>query len=140
MLNQAHIKRLKRIYRTNACNQYYTTEIDIREGEAVLNLPVRPEFLHGGGVVHGSVYFKLLDDACTFAVSSLVKDFAIVTASFNIYFTRPISVGTIHARGRVVHESRRLFVAEAEATDDDGRVLARGSGSFMRSTVPFPEL
>lgn len=138
MLDQVHYKRLKWIYRHNPCNQYYTTEIEIEAGRAEIRLPVRPDFLHGGGVVHGSVYFKLLDDAGTFAVSSLVKDFAVLTASFNIYFTRPVSAGVILAVGRVVHSSRRLFIAEAEAFDDDGRVLARGSGSFMRSTVPLP--
>lgn len=139
MLQEAHIERLKWIYRTNPCNQYYTIEIDIRDKEAELHLPIRPDYLHGGGVIHGSVYFKMLDDAATFAVSSIVKDFGIVTASFNIYFTRPVSEGTIHAFGRVVHESRRLFIAEAEVFDDNGRVLARGSGSFMRSTVPWPQ-
>ncbi len=140
MPNQTHFNRLKWIYRHNACNQYYTTEIDIREQEAELHLPIRPEYLHSGGVIHGSVYFKMLDDAATFAVSSVVKDFGIVTASFNIYFTRPVSDGTIHTIGRVVHESRRLFIADAEVTDDYGRVLARGSGTFMRSTIPLPEL
>lgn len=139
MLNQTHINRLKWIYRHNACNQYYTTEIEITEREAELHLPIRPDYLHSGGVIHGSVYFKMLDDAATFAVSSIVMDFGIVTASFNIYFTRPVSEGTIHTIGRVVHESRRLFIAEAEVTDDDGRVLARGSGTFMCSTVPLPE-
>ncbi|MBX3056219.1 MAG: PaaI family thioesterase [Anaerolineae bacterium] len=138
MLNEAHFNRLRWIYRTNPCNQHYTTQIDISEGRAEIVLPIRSDYLHGGGVVHGSVYFKLLDDAGTFAVSSLVKDFAILTASFNIYFTRPVAAGEIRAVGRVVHESRRLFIAEAEAVDGDGRVLARGSGSYMRSTIPLP--
>ncbi|NJN55440.1 MAG: PaaI family thioesterase [Anaerolineae bacterium] len=140
MLNEAHFNRLQWIYRTNPCNQHYTTEIVIAEGKTEIVLPIRPDYLHGGGVVHGSVYFKLLDDAGTFAVNSLVKDFAILTASFNIYFTRPISTGSIRAVGRVVHESRRLFIAEAEALDMDGRLLARGSGSYMRSTIALPEV
>lgn len=140
MLNEAHFNRLKWIYRTNPCNQHYATAVEIHEGRAEIVLPIRPDYLHGGGVVHGSVYFKLLDDAGTFAVSSLVKDFAILTASFNIYFTRPVSAGSIRAVGRVVHESRRLFIAEAEVLDEDGRILARGSGSYMRSTIPLPDI
>jgi uncharacterized protein (TIGR00369 family) len=139
MLNQTHFNRLKWIYATNPCNQPYTTLIEIEEGHAEIILPLRPDYFQGAGLVHGSIYFKLLDDAGTFAVNSMVHDFAILTASFNIYFTRPVSQGNIRAVGRVVHQSRRLFIAEAEAFDDDGRTLARGSGSYMRSTVALPE-
>jgi acyl-coenzyme A thioesterase PaaI-like protein len=42
---------------------------------------------------------------------------------------------------RVVHRSRRLFVAESELVDSDGREVARGSGTFMPSAIPLsPEL
>jgi hypothetical protein len=37
------------------------------------------------------------------------------------------------ATGRVVHESGRLFVAESELRDGEGRLLAKGSGTFTRS-------
>jgi uncharacterized protein (TIGR00369 family) len=139
MTNEVHYQRLEKIYHTNPCNQYYKPFITVREGEAEVMIPIRPEFLHAGGVVHGSVYFKALDDAATFAVSSLVDDVAILTASFNIYFTRPVSNGLIKAVGRVVHQSRRLLVADAEAYDEHGRQVARGSGTFMRSQVPLPD-
>ena len=47
-------------------------------------------------------YRKLLDDATFFAASSLVDDVFVLTASFNIYFLRPISAGTMTARGTIV--------------------------------------
>jgi uncharacterized protein (TIGR00369 family) len=87
------------------------------------------------------VYFKALDDAAFFAVNSLVDDVFILTVSFNLYLTRPISEGEMKATGRVIHRSRRLFVAESELIDAKGREIARGSGTFMRSTIPLsPEL
>ncbi len=98
-------------------------------------IPVRPEFFHAAGAVHGSVYFKALDDAAFFAANSLVEDVFVLTASFNLYFTRPISAGEIRATGRVIHRSLRLILAESEATDARGRAIARGSGSFMRSEI-----
>lgn len=137
---KTHFERLKWIYRTNPCNRYYEADIDIQEGLCELHLAVRPDYLHGGGMVHGSTYFKLLDDAGTFAASSLVTDAGILTASYNIYFTRPIAEGVIRAVGQVVHRSRRLFLAESVAYDGDGRVLARGSGSFMKANFPLPTL
>lgn len=58
-----------------------------------------------------------------------------LTASFNIYLTRPVSEGVLRASGRVVHRSRSLILAESELVDGEQRHVARGSGSFMRSTV-----
>ena len=79
--------------------------------------------------------FKSLDDAAFFAVNSLVTDVFVLTASFTIYLTRPVTEGTLHAVGRVVHQSRSLFLGESELRDDAQRLVARGNGSFMRSTT-----
>jgi acyl-coenzyme A thioesterase PaaI-like protein len=49
--------------------------------------------------------------------------------------TRPITEGICLASGRVVHRSRTLFLAEAELRDPQQRIVARGSGSFMRSMI-----
>ncbi len=39
------------------------------------------------------------------------------------------------------HRSRRLLIAESVLTDQEGRELARGSGSFMKSRVELtPEI
>ena len=39
---------------------------------------------HAAGAVHGSYYFKVLDDACYFAANSLVSDVFVLTVSFVI--------------------------------------------------------
>ncbi len=131
-----HHRKLERMYLTAApVNEYYAPVMRVGEGEAEVSIEVRPDFFHAADAVHGSVYFKLLDDAAYFAVSSLVDDVFVLTVSFNVYLLRPVSEGTMTARGRVVHRSRRLFVAEAEVCDAEGRVIGRGSGSFMRSEL-----
>ena len=43
----------------------------------------------------------------------------------------------MRATGRVVHQSRRLFIADAQAADEEGQEVARGTGTFMRSTIPL---
>ncbi len=67
----------------------------------------------------------------------MLEDNCILTASFNIYLVRPVTEGTLLATGRVVHQTLRVFIAEADLTDSDGNLLARGSGSFMRSQIPL---
>ncbi len=101
---------------------------------------MREEFFHAAGAVHGSHYFKALDDAAFFAVASLVDDNFVLTASFNMYFERPVSAGTLTAIGKVIQRGRRVFLAESRLTDDDGCELARGSGTFMRSSTAWDEL
>lgn len=111
--------------------------IRVEEGHAEVVIAVRRDFLHAAGAVHGSVYFKALDDAAFFAVNSLVNDVFVLTVSFNIYLTRPISGGEMKATGRVVHHSQRLFIAQSKLVDSDGREIACGSGTYMRSAIPL---
>jgi uncharacterized protein (TIGR00369 family) len=123
------------MYASAPVNALFKPRLKILQGQAELSIPVRPELFHAAGAVHGSVYFKALDDACFFAVNSLVQDVFVLTANFNIYLTRPVSSGTLKASARVVHQSRALFLAEGELQNSAGRQIARGSGTFMRSTM-----
>lgn len=134
-----HFRRLERMYLDAPANEYFRPAIHISEGTAEVHLAVRPDFFHAASAVHGSVYFKLLDDATFFAASSLVRDVFVLTASFNIYFVRPISTGVMKARGTIVSRSTRLLIGEGVLVDDSGREIARGSGTFMPSKVALDE-
>ena len=135
----AHYRRLEHMYLAAPANEYFRPEIRIDGGTAEVRLTVRPDFFHAASAVHGSVYFKLLDDATFFAASSLVDDVFVLTTSFNIYFLRPISAGVMTARGTIVSRSKRLIIGDGVLVDGDGREIARGSGTFMPSRVPLDE-
>jgi uncharacterized protein (TIGR00369 family) len=138
---EEHHRRLERMYASAPVNVYFSPSMQVSEGRADVTIKVRPDFFHAAKAVHGLVYFKLLDDAAFFAVSSLVRDVFVLTVSFNIYMTRPVSAGELHASGRVVHRARRLFIAESELMNGEGQEIARGSGVFMRSTIALsPEV
>jgi acyl-coenzyme A thioesterase PaaI-like protein len=54
---------------------------------------------------------------------------------------RPVSQGRLLARGQVVSRSKRLYIAEGVLFDSRGKEVARGSGTFMPSSVELgPEL
>lgn len=129
---EAHYRRLEQIEMSNPSSAYYAPQMEVGEGTAVCTITIRPEFLHGGGVVHGSVYFFALDDAATFAANSVVTegDF-FMTSGFTIHFLRPAASGIIRATGRVVNRSRRQILVDVVAEDENGRLLARGTGTFM---------
>ena len=129
------------MYHAAPINEYFAPKLRIPEaGVAELRLVIRPDFHHAAGAAHGVVYFKALDDATFFAANSLVEDVFVLTVSFNLYFTRPVSEGEVVARGRVVSRSKRLYVAEGVIEDARGREVARGSGTFMPSTMTLADL
>ena len=136
---ELHYAKLQRMYLTAAVNKLYKPEIEIRNSEATIKTVIDEQFFHAGGSLHGSAYFKSLDDAAYFAAMSRQKTFFLLTASFNTYITRPVNKGTIRAEGRIISYGKQLILAEAIAYDDQGREVARGSGSFMPSPQRLDE-
>lgn len=128
------------MYHGAPINQWFRPRLRIPEpGSAAVELAVRPEFHHAAGAMHGTVYFKALDDATFFAVQSLVEETFVLTVSFNLYLLRPVTEGNLLARGSVVSRTKRLYVAEGVLYDGEGKEAARGSGTFMPSATPLAE-
>ena len=130
-----HYRGLERMYLRAPNNRYYEPEIHIAEGMAEIRIAVRPEFFHAAGAVHGSVYFKAMDDAAFFAANSVVKDVFVLTTGFDIHLLRPVTDGTLVAVGSLVSATKRLLVAGAELRDDSGRLIGSGTGTFMPSRI-----
>jgi uncharacterized protein (TIGR00369 family) len=127
------------MYHAAPVNEYFRPEMTVGDGQAEVLIPVRPDFFHAAHAIHGAIYFKAMDDAAFFAVQSIVTDVFILTVSFNVYLTRPVSEGTLRCVGRVVHRSKQLFLAESELFNEE-QVVGRGSGSFMRSAISLSSL
>jgi uncharacterized protein (TIGR00369 family) len=141
MSTPEHYRRLENMMHSAPFIQLTGARVTIREGEAEITLPVRPQFFHAAGAMHGALYFLALDNAAFFAVNSLVEDCFVLTSSFTTYLLRPVTGGVVRASGKVVHRGRTQFIAEAVLWDDRQRQVARASGVFVRSRVPLtPEI
>jgi uncharacterized protein (TIGR00369 family) len=134
-MSDDHFRKLERAYGSAPVTRWFGTRIQIGDGIAEVRLTLRPDFHHAAHAVHGSVYFRLLDDAAFFAANSLVTDVLVLTVSYTIHFVRPVASGEIRAHGRTVHRSGRLLLAESHLFDDDTRLLGQGSGTFTRSSI-----
>ncbi|HCP47472.1 MAG TPA: thioesterase [Deltaproteobacteria bacterium] len=132
-----HYRKLERMYLAAPINQLLGPSLVVRDREATITHPVREDHCHAGQALHGSMYFKCLDDACFFAANSVVEDVFVLTADFHIRLMRPVPVTADHVRaeGRIVSETARILICEGVLYDDQGAEVARGSGSFMRSRV-----
>ena len=109
-----------------------TTECTIALEKATISLTISEKYFHALGAIHGSVYFKLLDDAAFFAVNSIVEDVFVLTTSFNTNIIRPANSGKITAVGKVRHKSKNLFVAASTLYNDAGKEIAFGTGNFVK--------
>ena len=98
-------------------------------------MTISEKYFHALGAIHGSVYFKLLDDAAFFAVNSIVEDVFVLTTSFNSNIVRPVSSGKIVAKGEVRFVSKNLFIAESSLCNEQGKEIAFGTGHFAKSKV-----
>lgn len=137
----AHFRALESLYRHAAINRLFDSEIDIAEaGVARIRFEVGAQTHHAAGAAHGTLYFKMMDDAAFYACNSMVSDRFLLTTAFNLVFTRPLKAGPVIAEGRWVSGKRRVFVGEARLVLPDGEEAARGTGTFMRSHIPLSSL
>ena len=136
-----HFRRAARMYRHAPINAaaLHDSRVRLGPGTAEATAPVKAENCHTAGGLHGSAYFKLLDDAAFFAAQSLNTTHFVVTTSFTTYITRvvvPGKVPTLTSTATVTSSSKGLILAESILRQPDGTVVARGSGTFQ----PHPKL
>jgi uncharacterized protein (TIGR00369 family) len=137
----AHFRALESLYRHAPVNRHFDSRLEIvEEGFARIRFEVREEMFHAAGAAHGTLYFKMMDDAAFYACNSLVTDRFLLTTAFNLLFTKPLRGGEAMAEGRWASGRRRVFVGEARLIDSSGEEAARGTGTFMRSQIPLSSL
>ena len=138
---RAHFTALASLYRAAPINGLFRSEIEIPEaGVARIRFEVTPETFHAAQAAHGTLYFKMMDDAAFYAANSLISDRFLLTTAFNLHFTKPMRSGQAIAEGRWISGKRRVFVAEARILDSEGEECARGTGTFLRSHIALSSL
>lgn len=128
--------RLKYVRQFAETSPYYQTMgmslVELDNGRAVIRLTAQPSHLNADGILHGGVLPAIADGAMGNALRTLHGDAAqVLTVEIHLHYLRPVTGGSVLAEGRVVQSGRRLSFAEVEMRDDDGRVVAKGSGTFV---------
>ena len=137
----AHYRALERLYAAAPINRLFASRLEITgAGTAQIVFRADQSVHHAAGAAHGTIYFKMLDDAAFYAANSLVSDRFLLTTGFNLHFTKPLKGGEVTAHGRWVSGRRRVYVAEAHLVDEDGDEIGRGTGTFMRSHIALAGL
>ena len=138
---EGHWRALEALYTSAPVNRLFDSRLEVTgEGTARILFEIQERHFHAAGAAHGTIYFKMLDDAAFYAANTLVSDRFLLTTSFNLHFTRPVKTGRVIAEGRWVSGRRRVLVAEANLVDEEGEEIGRGTGTFMRSHIPLSSL
>ncbi|MEO6580530.1 MAG: PaaI family thioesterase [Sphingomicrobium sp.] len=138
---RAHLEALEALYDAAPINRLFASKLELPQaGKSRIHFTVERSAFHAAGAAHGTLYFKMLDDAAFYAANGLVSDRFLLTTAFNLHFTRPMRQGAMIAEGRWISGKRRVFVAEARIVDADGEECARGTGTFLRSHIALSGL
>ena len=139
--SELHFRALERLYQSAPVNALFDSTLEITErGRSRLIFDVTEASYHAAGAAHGTIYFKMLDDAAFYAANTLVTDRFLLTTSFNLHFTKPVREGRVIAEGHWVSGKRRVFVAESRLIDEEGDEIGRGTGTFMKSHISLSGL
>lgn len=136
-----HYRALESLYVSAPVNKLFESQLEItEEGRSRITFEVTEASYHAAGAAHGTIYFKMLDDAAFYAANTFVTDRFLLTTSFNLHFTKPVREGKVVAEGRWVSGRKRVFVAESRLIDAEGDEIGRGTGTFMRSRIALSSL
>lgn len=135
MNDSKHYRKLENMYASAPINEFYKPTMTVSAGEAVIEMALSEKMHHAANAVHGSVYFKMLDDSAYFAANSLEPEYFVLTSSFTTYLTSPVMEGKMKAVGKVVNSTRSQFIAESIVYNEHGDEIGRGNGIFVRSKM-----
>jgi uncharacterized protein (TIGR00369 family) len=106
-------------------------------GEAELNMQVRPDMHNGVGWLQGGLYIALCDEAMALALFTVLEEeTAIATISESTSFLQGVRSGRITARARVVKNGRRVSFVEGSVSSEDGTTLTETRASFAIMAKP----
>jgi acyl-CoA thioesterase len=84
------------------------------------------------GIAFGGAIASLVDAAAAAALLPMLgPGEQIVSVELKVNFLRPVTEGELLAQGEVLHKGGRTALAEASLFDGEGRLVAKGSATFL---------
>lgn len=107
-------------------------EKKLSDDSCTISIPITPYIHNTLHIPHGGILAVMLDTAMgVLANHSLPEEFAAVTMNLSINYLATATEGHLHAHATFSHKGRQTMVVTGEITDDNGKKLAVGNGSFF---------
>jgi uncharacterized protein (TIGR00369 family) len=108
--------------------------IAVAEGSATFEALPSERFYNPQKRLHGGYAATLIDSATGCAVQTrLAAGVGYGTIELKVNYVRKIvaETGRLLCTGTVIHAGRTMFTAEARIVDENGKLYAHGSGTFL---------
>ena len=106
--------------------------LELSKGYARVAMKIRREYINFNGLVFGGIIVAVADQAFAFANNSVITPN--VASQFNIHFIAAPDVNDeLVAECRVTRSGRRVCISEMTVSNQDGKLIARASGT----TIPL---
>lgn len=137
MNNEQHYRNLERMFHSAPINKELIdgAELSVTHHCAELVLPMQEKFYHAADSLHGAIYFKLLDDSAYFAAASAEREFFLYTKCYKIHFKRPVKGGVLTAKGKLIEQGEKEWLAKSEIFNAQDKLVATGEGVFVKSQL-----
>lgn len=107
--------------------------LELSPGYAKVTIKLTPEHENFNGFVFGGIVMAVADQAFAYAVNSMSRPN--IASQFNIHFIAAAKAGDeLIAEGRVVKSGRRVSIAEMTVTNQEGKLIARATGTTIPVT------
>ncbi|MFA5055623.1 MAG: PaaI family thioesterase [Dehalococcoidia bacterium] len=105
------------------------------QGKISAEFHISEKYHNSRGHLFGGYFGVLADMTFCYTVMTVLKDEGYSTSDLRITYFRPVSSGTLHIEGRVLHRSKKSVHVEALFNDDEGRLVAKADG--VMSIIPM---
>lgn len=107
--------------------------VDLKAGEAVIEIDMRDELRQPHGVLHGGVTATLIDTAMAFAIiPTLAEGERTTTIDLTVHYLRPHVEGIFTCTARTVRRGKRIITLSAEVVNEEEKLIATAISTYMK--------
>ena len=106
--------------------------LEIGNGRARMQMPVKPEYLQGAGAMQGGLIVSLADEAIAHAMmTQLLPSEGLTTIELHSSFLAGVNQGNLIAEAEIFKKGRSLMIGDCLVSDQSAKKICRVSATFL---------
>lgn len=107
--------------------------VDLQPDTAVIEIEMRDDLRHPGGILHGGVTATLIDTTMAYALRTrLEPDARTATIDLTVHYLRPHINGKFACTAKIVRAGKRIFTISAEVHNEEGTLIATALSTYTK--------